>query len=172
MKTLSLSQKGFTLIEFLLYMVLAVSMVLIIGTIGIGVLTSNAKGQSSEEIRYDAEFLLEKITLAIHEAESVSTPVVGATSTTLTLTMSNVAKNPTVIQSRDGKVYFTEGGGAEFLIAGEDSVIEELTFTNMSHAEAGNTVRIELTIHGVPTDVQGTVPSTQYFTTVHISYSI
>ncbi len=164
---------GFTLIEFLLYMAISVTMVLLIGSIGIGVLKSNLKGQAQEEIRYDAEFLLQRVRATVRDAESVDAPSLGTASSSITLIMEDASKDPTRIHLREGSVYLQEGTGTEYRIAGEDTLVTALTFTNMSYPDGGNTVRIELSIDGKSTDIQGSVnPSSDYYTTVHIPYSL
>ncbi len=164
--------QGFTLIEFLLYMALSVIMVLLIGAIGIGVLKSNLKAQAQGEIRYDGEFLLEKIREAIRTAEAVDVPSFGTASSSITLIMEDESKNPTKIELREGGVYLQEGSGDSYLIAGEDTLVTDLTFINMSYPEGGDTVRVEFTIEGVSSDLQGSAhPESSYYTTVHIPYS-
>lgn len=164
---------GFTLIEFLLYMALSVTMIVLIGSIGITVIQGNIKARAQEEVRYNAEFIIETILATAREAESADGPLVGASSTVLTLTREDPAKNPTMFGVQSGRVYIREGAEEPVLVSGEDTVVTALTFTNVSFPQGGSTLRIELELEAAnPDDLRQQSASSTYTTTVYIPYSL
>lgn len=153
-------KRGFTLIEFQLYLFLLVTMLAILSGIGISVLESRSKAQTLEEINYNTQFIFEKVTTAVAGAEGVVSPPAGEASTTLTLQMSDPAKNPTVIVLSDTGVLMTEGAGESVQLSTDTIEVTELTFTNTTPQNTPALVRVSLGINGYgeeisrPTDVE------------------
>src|SRR3989338_8137444 len=102
-KSVIANQRGFTLIEILLYMALSTILVVLIGGIGANVFSGFVKVKAAEELRYNTQFVTEKIRSLVSQAESISAPVAGESSTSLTLRMSDVSQDPTVIEGGDGR---------------------------------------------------------------------
>ncbi len=126
-------QSGFTLIEFLLYLSLTVGMLLILSSIGAAVLTSRMKANDLEEIQYNAEFVHEKIRSIVSSAESVVAPLSGVASNSLTLEMSDTAKNPTVIDVYEGSIRIKEGANESVLLTNNVVSVTDVLFTHTAH---------------------------------------
>lgn len=140
------SGAGFTLIEIILYLTLTTIMISILGGIGVNVLLSNAKAHAREEVGYNAHFVFEKIERVIHEAESITGPTGNATSSTLTLTMSDAEKDPTVVTVTEGVVTITKGIGPALALTASEVTVTDLTFSDVSFPGMSPSVRIEMTI--------------------------
>ncbi len=171
MKTRQSTIAGFTLIEFLLYMTISVVMIVLIGTIGITVISGNVKAQALEEVRYNAEFAMEKMMIAVHAAESITVPEPWTSSNTLVLVNEDAALNPTIFGVSEGKVYQKVGSLEPQFLTSERTVVGELVFRNVSFSEGGDTLQIVLTVEiDAPNRVDQPHSSTTYRTTIHIPY--
>ena len=91
------SQRGFTLIELLLYFALAGVMIAVLGSIGLNVLGSRVKVHAQEDIRYEAVQVMEEIRMLIETADDISIQAGPATTTMLSLSMSDPLFDPTTI---------------------------------------------------------------------------
>lgn len=164
-------QKGFTLIETLLYLALSVIMVALIGGIGVNVLTTLASAKAEEELQYNAQFITEKIRMLVSEAEGIDAPLSGATSTVLSLAMSNSAKNPTTIEVVDGRVFIQEGSETPQVLSGSSVVVSALTFSNVTNAGGVGAVRIGFDMGLQNADIRpASRTSTSIYTTVNLQY--
>lgn len=164
------TERGFTLIEFLLYITLSVGMVLLLGGIGIAVLKSNLKGASLEEAHYDAEFALETIQRTTKGAEGIMSPEPGTASTTLILAMEE-GSDPVSFRAVDGVLYMTQGEGVPEPVAGMHSNVSEITFHNVSTDMVRQAVRIEMTIAAQNPEDTSTEPAqSTYYVTSHVRY--
>src|SRR3989344_8527886 len=105
------NQRGFTLIEILLYMALSSILVVVIGGIGANVFSGFVKVKAAEELRYNTQFVTEKIRDLVSQADSISTPVAGGASSAPPLRMSVGSKDPTAFLVGDGRGTLLEGGG-------------------------------------------------------------
>jgi len=138
--------RGFTLIETLLYLALTTGMIGVLGGVGVAVLANNAKGYVLEELGYNGHFILEKIVTAVHSADSIDGPINNATSSTLTLTMPDVAKDPTVFTVSNGVVTISEGGNPPAPLSTGGVRITDLIFRDVSYPDSSDLVRIEMTV--------------------------
>jgi len=95
-KTKKNLNQGFTLIELLLYVGIA-SIILIVTTLFLGVLLeSRVKNQAISEIEQQGLQLMQIITQTTRNAENISSPTAGNSSSTLSLDVINTSKDPTV----------------------------------------------------------------------------
>lgn len=166
-KILLKKQRGFTIIEILLYMSLSVIMVTLIGGVGVNVLLSITKAKVEEDLQYNALFVVEKISTLIHDSEGIITPLATGTSSVLSLDMSDPLKNPTVIEAIGGSVYVTEGGGEPLMLSGRN-VVTIMEFTNVTQNETNLSLRIALQME-IATERVGTNSrsTTEFYTTVN-----
>ncbi len=140
------SKKGFTLIELLLYLGMTVSMVVLIGGIGVNVLSSIVSAREQEELQYNGQFIIEKLRTVIAEAESIQTPVRTATSTILILQMNDSSKNPTIINTVDGNIRIKEGDVDFQIISGSNVVVSGILFSNVTYENGNGSVRMAIDI--------------------------
>lgn len=106
-----LTQKGFTLIEIVLYFTIITVVLFVILSFSIQVLNSTRKSDNLHELQSNIEFVTNKITVGIHEANSVNVvrSVFDDDDGVLSLDVGNVAKTPTKFYLVDGNVYMEEG---------------------------------------------------------------
>lgn len=139
-------QKGFTFIEFLLYIGIVGVVLTVAGAIGLNVLFGKAKLIAIEEVSQNARFTMEKITESIRSAQQINSPTQGATSSTLSLQMADAAKNPTVFTLASGILQIQESTGAVVDLTSSEVVVSALQFSNISYPNTPGAVRIEMTL--------------------------
>ena len=161
--TMKKKQKGFTLIETLLYLAISVVMVALIGGVGVNVLATLANVQREEELQYNSQFIFEKIRTIVNDAETIGIPTSSATSSVLSLTMNDLAKNPTVIDVVDGRLRVQEGSDAPQFLSGKNVVVSAVTFSNVTYAGSDGAVRISFDIY---IQNPNTKPSSHAITTI------
>lgn len=138
--------KGFTLIEFLMYISIVGIILVVASAVGFNVLFGKAKLAAIEEVSQNARFSLERIASAVYGAEAINSPVPGAASSALSLQMADVAKNPTIFDVSEGILRIKEGGGAATPLTSDEVAVSSLTFSNVSYANAPGAVRIAITL--------------------------
>jgi competence protein ComGC len=99
-------KKGFTLIEFLIYMGIVTFFMTMIVLSAINMLYAKAKIIAMGEVNHNARFIMERITYNIRSAESIS----SASEDTLILEMSPAIYNPMIFSLEEGSVVISRGG--------------------------------------------------------------
>ena len=160
-------QKGFTIIEILLYMCLSVVMVTLIGGVGVNVLSSITSAQVEEDLQYNALFVTEKIRTYIYNSEGIETPLVTGTSSRIALTMNDPLKNPTIIETIEGSIFVQEGNREPQILTGRN-IITSAEFTNVTGVNGEGTLRIALNM-GIPPVRSGMNPRSGsiFYTTIN-----
>lgn len=165
------NQTGFTLIEILLYLSLSVVMVSLIGGIGVNVLSGMASAKVEEELQYNAQFVTEKIRATVSEAESIDSPSAGATSSVLSLTMSDPKKTPTVIDVFGGSVRLQQGEGEAQILSGNGILVSDIEFSNVTSLVGAGSVRVVLPMELVnPNNRTVLRASSTLRTTINLQY--
>ncbi|MAZ40570.1 hypothetical protein CL654_00425 [bacterium] len=139
-------KKGVTLIELLLYIsivgiIVGASIVLLIT-----VQSSSTKNDSLVVVEEHGHNIIETITQAVRRADSVTGLVQGATSTTLTLVMSDSSINPTVFELASSTVQVTEGAGAITPLLPVEVQVTNLLFRNTTSTTSNAVIEIELSL--------------------------
>jgi len=138
--------KGFTLIEFLIYIaIVGVILVIIVGFLWNTIL-GNIKETCYQEVQQNTRFALAKITQEIKKATGINSPLPGDSSNSLSLTMATTHLNPTVFDVVNGKLRITQGSGTSYYLTSDRVRVGSLQFTNLSYSETPGTIRIEMTL--------------------------
>lgn len=164
-------QKGFTLIEILLYISLSVVMVALLAGVGSNVLSSLTKAKAHGEIQYNAQFAMERVRALVKEAQSVDIPVKSATSSTLSLTMSDISKNPTIIEVVEGRMYIQEGNSEPQILTGKNILITSSEFSNVTYDGGVGSVRVAFQMGlNNPDNMVDFRTSAAFYTTINLQY--
>lgn len=144
------NQKGFTLIETLIY---AIIFVIVIGgmvSFAFAMLTSSQRANTQIEISDNARFLTQKLQRAIQGAASINSPAVGASASSLSLTTASASMNPLVIDLADGVVRTKKASQTPVALTNSMVVVSSLSFTNYSYSTATkNTIRVQAIVTSV-----------------------
>jgi uncharacterized protein (TIGR02145 family) len=137
---------GFTLVEFLIYSVIVMFIMGSLVLVGINVIKGRAKVMVAEEISHNGRMALEKIALAIREAEAVNAPLIGEFGETLSLQMFLDEENPTIFEVNESEMLTMKKGSEEATIITSDKIkIKSIKFTNVSYPNANGSIKIEIT---------------------------
>jgi hypothetical protein len=139
--------KGFTLIEFLLY--LGIFVIILVLTSGFlwNIIFGNIKVSAYQEVQQNGSFALMKITQEVKRALTINNPLPGATSTSLSLVMASSTLDPTIFDTAGGKLRISSGSPVDYqYLTSHQVVVTDLQFTNLSYQDKPGTVRIEMTL--------------------------
>lgn len=147
-----LTMRGFTLIEFLLYIgILTVVLALACGFLW-NIIFGTIKATSHQEVQENGRFILTKMTQEIKKASGVNSPLGGATSTVLSLAMANASLDPTVFDLVDGKLRITSGAHGPYELNSDQVTVNNFQFTDLSYSGTPGTIRVEMTVSHINPD--------------------
>lgn len=141
---------GFTLIETIIYV--GIIGLVLSSLVSFSVVISNSRNKNyvAGEVHASARIVLDLISQKIKEAENIN---VGASTLNsdpglLSLSMSDISKDPTIIKLNqdDGILQIKEGSGDEVDITTDEIKITNLVFSNLNSTSPRENVKIDITI--------------------------
>lgn len=135
--------RGFTLIEFLIYIAIIGAMIVGLAYFAFSVGGTATKNHSAEEVAANTRFVLSVLRTKIRAADVVLVPLHNTSGATLTLNMQGA--EPNITFSVSGGVLYAHQGSAQALTSSEVRVTS-LTFTNLARAGERDAIRIDMTI--------------------------
>ena len=134
-----------TLVETLVAIAI-MSIIMLSATALLSNISQNEKrNRSITEVEYQASAIMYEITQSMRNASAVSSPAVGATSTSLTLAMTAIpSQNPTVFSFVFPTVSASKAGGSALALSSNTVEITSLIFQNISASSTKGAVRISL----------------------------
>ncbi len=145
MKAVS-SRPGFTLIELLLYVSLCSVLLFTISMFLSMLLQARIKNQAIAEVEGQGLSVMRIVTQAARNADAITAPLPGASSSTLTLRIYATSTNPTVFDAASGIIRITEGASSSIPLTNARVVVSGLLFQNLSRTNTPGTVRIQFTL--------------------------
>jgi hypothetical protein len=129
------------------------------------------KAKAAEELQYNTQFVTEKIRNTISQAESIVSPANGESGTALELSVSDSAKNPTIIDVNEGRIRIREGVNEAQYISGGAVDVLSAEFVNVTPALSAGSVRVVLHM-GLRNPEDRTVhyASSTIYTTINLRY--
>jgi len=164
------STKGFTLIELTIYIAMVVGLLLVATSFAWNIINSRSKAFTVQEVEQNGRLIMEKFSQAARQATDITMPAVGASGTSVSFTMKESAKSPTVFMVSGNNITFKEGSGAAIQLNADAVQIQSGSFSNMSTAN-GRTkqARFILTIkHTNPTGMNQWKYSDTFETSVEL----
>ncbi len=146
MKRQSRKQKGFTLIELVLYLALASILLLTVVTFLGVLLQSRVKNQTIAEVEQQGAQIMQLVTQTIRNAEGVNSPGQGASATSTSLNVVSAANDPTVFDLSGGVLRITEATSTPVSLNSSRVSVSGLTFENFSRSNTPGTLRIQFTM--------------------------
>lgn len=141
-------QKGFTLMELLVYIAIASIVVVSFITFGIDITTSTQKARIQTHVQQTARFTMDRILQEIRSADglNVGSSNFGSHPGVLSLSKPQAGEDPTIIDVNGGVLEIQRGAGSPEPLTPDDLVVSSLVFTNLSFSGRTNNIRVELTI--------------------------
>ncbi len=161
------NDKGFTLIEIIIYVAL---LSLTIGFILTGVyqiLDSKTGALARTSVEEEANFLMKKIKWAMAGVNTINQPAAAATSTILSVNKFNFSANPVAISLSGSNINISYAGNPTVILNSEDVAVKNLVFENISNG-SNPAIKIKLNIEYKPNDLKTTKPSTTIETTIYL----
>jgi prepilin-type N-terminal cleavage/methylation domain-containing protein len=142
----TLLQKGYTLIEMLLYIAI-VGIMLVPLTYFFGMTTeARVKAQSIAEVDDQATAAMDNITQIIRNAYSITTPAAAASGSSLTLVVPTTALSPAIFSLNGTTLQVKEGTAANVALTSNDIQVSNLTFKNLTRSGTSGIVQISFTV--------------------------
>lgn len=141
------AQKGFTLVEMVLYVALcSIILVSLSGFLSF-LLESRVRSQAINEVNQQGFQVMHLITQTIRNGRSIEVPLTGVTASTLSLTTPNALLNPTVFSLSSTTVMISEGGKPAIPLTNSRIAVTGLSFQNVSSAlSIEKSIKISFTV--------------------------
>jgi prepilin-type N-terminal cleavage/methylation domain-containing protein len=161
-----ISQKGFTLIELIIYMGLLSIFVTGAVMFSIDVMSSRGKAEASNAVEQNARVILQRIRYEIQNASSIN----SVSASQISLTTANAATNPTIISYANGGVTIQQGSTTPIKLSSNQIRISSMIFSTVSSADNNSkNIQINLTVNQqTPNASQSYSASTTMNTTVEL----
>lgn len=160
---------GTTLVELVLYVAIFVTMIGGISAFTAMMQSGKSHSQILFEVQDQGAAISREIVRVIRNADSVSAPAQGATSTSITLGVASTTLNPTAVYASGGTLYETNGSAPAVALSNGRIVVSGLTFENVSKPGTPGTVMFRFTLSNVSS---ATRSGQQYTSTFYGSASI
>ncbi|MDH3324749.1 MAG: type II secretion system GspH family protein [Candidatus Peregrinibacteria bacterium] len=132
--------KGFTLIELLLYVSISGAIVFSLSTLLMTFLQARIKNQTISEIGEQGVYVMQEITNTIRNANGITSPTPGNTSSALVLT----GATNTTFDLAGGAVRSTQGSTAN--LTSSRIIASNLVFQNVSRIGTTGIIRVQFTL--------------------------
>lgn len=137
---------GFTLVELLIYIAVAAVILLALSQFFALALSIRVKAQSVAEVEQQGTLVLTKMTQIIRNATAITTPITGATSTSLTLTVSTGTNSPTIFDVASSILRIKEGTANAISLTDSHVAVTNLIFSNLTDGSANGSIQIQFTL--------------------------
>jgi len=135
--------KGFTLIEFLVYTIILAVLINLIGSVALNIFQSGARVNTIQEVSHNGRFALQRIGQAVNGAKDIILP--AATSTSLILEFEQDDKNPTVFDVSENVLRIKEGNKEFVELTSSKVNVEDILFKRIV-SEGPDSVKIEMNV--------------------------
>jgi len=137
---------GISLVETIIYVAIFSMIVTTFVSFSSSMTSSRLHNQMMLEINDQGSSAMKTITQAIRNASAVTSPTIGSSDSSLTLSMYSSPINPTVFSFSSGVLYITEGAGSQIVLTNSKVVVSNLTFSNFSRASTRDIIKISFTL--------------------------
>lgn len=157
--------KGYTLIELLLYV--SIVGVLLVGiTFFFGTITeTRVKNRTISEVNEQATYAIDYIARTVRASNSISSPAVGASGNSLTVVTGDAGVDPIVFSVASGVLQVKEGSAAAVPLTSPVIQVNAFTVTNTARPGTDGMATVQLTLNRVNTSNRNEYDYAQTFTT-------
>jgi prepilin-type N-terminal cleavage/methylation domain-containing protein len=142
-----MTKRAFSLVEVLIavaiFSLISLSAVSLLSLI----LHSQLHQQAVRNVEAEGNYALYQITQSIRNASSVTSPVAGASGSSLTLAVVSLpAENPTVISVSGTTISLKKGTNTAVVLTSPDVQVTSLTVANITASGSKGSVRVSITL--------------------------
>lgn len=127
-----MNNKGFTLIELILYVAIVTLLLSALVPFAWNIIEGGAKSATQQEVFSNARYISERIKYEIRNATGIN----SVSSTQISLITDNAATNPTVISSSSGMLTLKQGSGSPVALNSPNASVSAFTFTNYTSGDS------------------------------------
>ncbi len=138
--------RGFTLIEMLLYISIAGTLMLVISIFTNSILESSVKNTTIIEVESSGEYISQIMNQTLRNATSINTPIAGNTSSTLSVDTTDAVLNPTIFDLSGGVLRIKEGTADYIELSNSKVIVSDLNFKNLTVSGAPASVSYSFTV--------------------------
>lgn len=142
-----MKKTSFTLLEIILYIGLLSIIILPTSVLFSMVLQSRAESQLNNEIEQQGLQVAQIITQTIRNAKGINSPTIGILSSTLSLSVSDVSKNPTIFELSGNAIKIKEGSGSAVVLTSSAVAPANLIFQNFSRSGTAGIIRVSFSLN-------------------------
>jgi len=135
--------KGFTLVEFLVYTIILAVLINLIGGVALNIFQSGAKTNTIQEVSHNGRFALQKIGQIVNKSSGIISP--SATGTFLVLEFEEEDKNPTVFDVFENTLRIKEGNRDYVELTSSKVNVENILFRRIISG-GSDSVKVEMNI--------------------------
>lgn len=137
-------KKGFSIIEMILYAGLLVLFLGVLSNLFLSSLDIKTESEATSYLGQDARLVLSRLNYDIKRADSIVTPVLGASSSTLILNIGGI--NYTYNLSGENVVLTNNLGSAN--LNGSETGVTNINFERVGNVGGKNSIKISFTMDG------------------------
>ncbi|KKU21986.1 MAG: hypothetical protein UX33_C0017G0002 [Candidatus Azambacteria bacterium GW2011_GWC1_46_13] len=138
-----MNQKGFTLIELIIYIAIFAVISLVLTDFFITLAKVRAQTEARGEVRQNLSRTMERLSQVIHSASGVN----SASGNTLSLAMTDSAKNPTIFTVTENALTIQEGASPATALTSDKVIIGKLSFASINNpSPAKKSVQLSVTV--------------------------
>jgi len=141
----NLKQKGFTLIELVLYISLSAAVLLTTVMFLMSILSARVKNQTIETVNQEGNRATLIITQTVRNATAINSPTSGNISNTLSVNTGVAGKDPTIFTLSNGAITMQEGSNPPVALTSNLVIISNLNFRNFSGSSTPGNVDVSFT---------------------------
>lgn len=140
------AQRGFTLLEILLYVSL-ISIMLLVFSLFLSLLfESRIKNQAIFEVESQGTQVVSQISQIIRSADGINSPAIGTTASSASIDVYAAASDPTLLDLSSGKIRIKEGAGSYIDLNNSKVTASALTFKNLSRSGTPGIMTFQFTL--------------------------
>ena len=145
-----INQRGFTLIEMLLYASIFTIVAGGMTVFAVAMLQSAEQTDYRVEVSDNARFLVQKMQRGIQGATAINSPAVGGTSSSLSVNTASTSANPFVVYASGGILFLTMASSTPIPLTNSFVTVNSVSFRNYDYGvSTKNTIRFRATVESV-----------------------
>lgn len=163
-------KKGFTLMEIMLYMMIATGILFAIISFSMQIMKISQKSTNIQEIQTNMDYIVNKLSSVIKSANGINAlnSTFGADDGSIGLNVSNLGKSPTVFYMEDSQIYLKEGSGDELKLNSDFTKCEKFKFEKITTPKFPDQIMIDLECEPINNDMDNSIQKLSIHTTVSL----
>ena len=134
--------KGFTLVEILVYMALMSIFLMVLLDVFTITLNTKLTSESNSTVIQDSRYILSKLLYDINNADSITSPVLGATDSSLQIVSGGVTNVYMLINGNLVKI----DSGISMNLNSVDTQLDSISFKNIGNVDGKPTIQVVYTV--------------------------